>query len=80
MKKVCGLVLLSIATGGLFTRISWDNNDWWDRGKPLGNGATQTKTPEKRQYDKLANYLQKELGVSGLCRSMTMQQQLLPLR
>jgi len=34
------------ATGGLFTRISWDNNDWWDRGKPLGNGAIQTKTGE----------------------------------
>jgi len=63
MKKVLwsGLLLI-VATGGLFTRISWDNNDWWDRGKPLVTGHPD---PEKlqRQYDKLANYLQKELGV-----------------
>ena len=33
------------ATGGLFTRISWDNNDWWDRGKPLGNGGNSRPRP-----------------------------------
>jgi len=63
MKKVCGLVCYFYCCHWrLVPAGSWDNNDWWDRGKPLVTGAIQTKTEE---YDKLANYLQKELGVIG---------------